>query len=286
MPGSHARRSSSTFTTGKRRSSKSRVCPICSPIDARWSPSVVPIRHLRATWSPASRSRTTTNWSIAVWSSLGDERARRELAERGYQAFSARDQAAIVERALSADLEDVTHETAAPDDPGIDVRPEDQDHSADHQLRNRNLLRHKSEQERDQLLAKVERNPEDARSVFFLAQTYFQLGDFDIAHKWYARRVEMGGSDEEVYYAMFRLAESMQQLGEPWPDVEDAYLRAWYFRPTRAEPLLPIATGYRLSQRYRLAYLFAQRAAEIPVPEDDLLAPRRNRTGLRVARGR
>ncbi len=32
---------------------------------------------------------------------LGDERARRELAERGYQAFSARDQAAIVDRALS-----------------------------------------------------------------------------------------------------------------------------------------------------------------------------------------
>ena len=32
---------------------------------------------------------------------LGDERARRELAERGYQAFSARDQAAIVHRALS-----------------------------------------------------------------------------------------------------------------------------------------------------------------------------------------
>ena len=32
---------------------------------------------------------------------VGDERARRELAERGYQAFSARDQAAILHRALS-----------------------------------------------------------------------------------------------------------------------------------------------------------------------------------------
>ena len=123
------------------------------------------------------------------------------------------------------------------------------------------------------MLAKVERNPEDARSVLFLAQTYFQLGDIYIARKWYARRVEMGGCDEEVYYALLRLAESMQQLGEPWPDVEDAYLRAWYFRPTRAEPLLPIATGYRQSQRYRLGYLFAQRAAEIPIPEEDLLLP-------------
>ena len=61
------------------------------------------------------------------------------------------------------------------------------------------------------MLAKVERNPEDARSVFFLAQTYFRLGDFVNARKWYARRVEMGGCDEEVYCAMYRLAESMAQ---------------------------------------------------------------------------
>ena len=141
---------------------------------------------------------------------------------------------------------------------------------ADHQLRNRNLLRHKSEQERDQLLAEVERNPEDARSVFFLAETSFQLGDFVNARKWYARRVEMGGSDEEVYYALFRLAQSMQQLLLPWPDVEDAYLRAWDFRPTRAEALHAIAFQCRTEQRYWLGYLFAQRAAEIPLPEEDL----------------
>ncbi len=48
---------------------------------------------------------------------VGDERARRKLAERGYQAFSARDQIAIVDRALSASLEGVTHQTAARDDP-------------------------------------------------------------------------------------------------------------------------------------------------------------------------
>jgi tetratricopeptide (TPR) repeat protein len=203
---------------------------------------------------------------------LGDERARRELAERGYQAFSARSQADILHHALS-DLEDVPYETVAWNGTRIDLRLEDQDHSADNQLRNRNLLRHKAEQERDELLAEVGRNPEDARSVLFLAQTYFQLGEFYDARRWYARRAEMGGIDEEVYYALLGLAQSMQQLSEPWSDVEDTYLRAWYFRPTRAEPLLPIATGYRQSQRYRLGYLFAQRAAEIPVPEEDLLLP-------------
>jgi hypothetical protein len=210
---------------------------------------------------------------------VGDERARRELAERGYQAFSARDQTTILQRALSEGLEDVTHQTAARDDPCIDVRLEGKNHSADDQLRERqlftyNLFKHKSAQERDWLLAKVERNPEDARSVFFLAETYFRMEDFDNARRWCERRVEMGGCDEEVYWAMYRLAESMSSLGEPWPDVEDAHLKAWKFRPTRAEALHAIALRCRNEQRYQVGYQFAQRAAEIPFPEEDLFVPR------------
>jgi hypothetical protein len=200
---------------------------------------------------------------------LGDERARRELAERGYQAFSARSQVDILHGAL-AGLEGVNHETAARDDPGSDVRLEDKDHSADQQLRDRRLFRHKFAPDRDLWLAKVERNPKDARSVFFLAETSFQLDDFVDARKWYARRVEMGGCDEEVYWALYRLAESMVELVEPWPDVQEAYLKAWEFRPTRAEALYAIAFRCRAMQRYRLGYLFAQRAAQTPFPEEDL----------------
>ncbi len=204
---------------------------------------------------------------------VGDERARRELAERGYQAFSARSQAAILQRALSEGLEGVTHETAAWDDPCVGVQFEGHRHSADRQLRDRKLIRQKFEHERDLLLGKVERHPEDARSVFFLAETYFRMEDFASARRWCARRVEMGGCEEEVYWAMYRLAESMSNLGEPWLDVEEAYLKASKFRPTRAEALHAIAVRYRLEQDYKLAYLFAQRAAKIPFPEEDLLLP-------------
>jgi hypothetical protein len=123
----------------------------------------------------------------------------------------------------------------------------------------------------DRLLARVDDHPQDARAVFFLAQTLFARKDFGNAKKWYARRVEMGGGDEEHYFAMWQIAQSMAQLGAPGPAVVDAYLRAWEFRPTRAEPLYAVARRYRAEQRYRLGYLFAQRAAEIPCPEDDLL---------------
>jgi hypothetical protein len=70
---------------------------------------------------------------------------------------------------------------------------------------------------------------------------------------------------------MWRVAESMAQLGAPWADVEEAYLKAWEFRPTRAEPLHDIARRYREDQRYALGHLFAARAAAIPYPEQDTL---------------
>ncbi|MEY8017667.1 hypothetical protein [Mycobacterium servetii] len=208
---------------------------------------------------------------------VGDERARRELAERGYQAFSARDQAAIVDRALAEGREGATHRSAARDGPCLDVRRENQAHSAnlrERQLLTFNLFKHKSAQECDWLLGKVKRDPEDGRSVFFLAETYFRMEDFLNARRWCERRVEMGGCDEETYWAMYRLAESMAELGEPWPDVQDAYLKAWEFRPTRAEALHAIAFRCRGEQRYSLGYQFARRAAEIPFPEEDLFVPR------------
>jgi Glycosyl transferase family 2 len=135
-------------------------------------------------------------------------------------------------------------------------------------------LQHRWANEPDLLLAKLECNPEDARSVFRLAQHHFDLGDFSNAREWYARRVEMGGDDEEVYYAMYRIAESMLNLGEPWPDVEDAYLRAWQIRPTRAEPLHAIALRYRNDQRHKFAFLFAESAAKIPLPKEDRISVR------------
>jgi hypothetical protein len=127
----------------------------------------------------------------------------------------------------------------------------------------------------DLLLPEVKRNPADVRPVFLLAQVYFHAADFANARKWFARRLEMGSleSTEEVYWAMLRVAHSMEKLAEPWPDVQDAYLQAWEFRPTRAEPLYALARRYTNENRHRLGYLFAERAAEITPPENDMIVP-------------
>jgi tetratricopeptide (TPR) repeat protein len=126
----------------------------------------------------------------------------------------------------------------------------------------------------DQLLPAVERNPEDVGSLSLLGQVYFDSGDHANAHKWYSRLIEVGGSpDEETFLAMFRIAESMEKLGAPWHEVQDAYLLAWEFRPARAEPLYCIARHHFNAKRYRLAYLFGKHAAGIPRPDGDMLLP-------------
>ena len=166
----------------------------------------------------------------------------------------------------------VVHECAECEDPCVVDRLEGECYIESRGRGARGLDRLKTnERDRDLLLTEVERNPDDARSVALLAQTYFAVGDFVNARTWAARRTEMGGWDEELYYSIRLVAESMLQLGEPWPHVEDVYLQAWEFRPTRAETLYAIASRYRADQRYQLGHLFAQRAAAIPLPEQDLL---------------
>lgn len=167
--------------------------------------------------------------------------------------------------------EGVVHETAAWESGCVVERLEGDYYVESRRLGARSQDPQKYARDRDLLLAEVGRNPEDARAVFYLAQSYFDLDDFANARRWYERRIEMGGRDEEVYYSMLRLAESVTKLDWPWLVVQDIYLQAWEFRPTRAEALYAIARRYREDQRYLPGHLFAQRAAQIPFPKNDLL---------------
>lgn len=101
------------------------------------------------------------------------------------------------------------------------------------------------------------RNPLDARTVFYLAQSYHDLDRIPEAIHYYRLRSEMGGWGEEVYYARHRLGcllcETVSYLeGAKW------LLKAWEGRPSRAEALRALA---RVTDNV---------ADKIP-PSDDLL---------------
>ncbi len=121
------------------------------------------------------------------------------------------------------------------------------------------------------LEAAVSDDPHDARSTFYLAQSYRDAGNDTAALDWYTRRLALGGWPEEVCYAGLQRGRLLERLERPWAEALAAYLDAGRARPGRAEPLYEIARRYRTDGQYRLGYLFATRAAALPFPEDDNL---------------
>jgi glycosyltransferase involved in cell wall biosynthesis len=167
--------------------------------------------------------------------------------------------------------EGVVHEFAECDVPWVQARVEGDYYINSRRLGSRNLDQQKYARDRDLLVLDVARHPDNTRSVFYLARSYYDMGEFEDAREWFLRRADMGGWEEEVFYARYQAAQAMAKIGDPWPEVEFAYLRAWEVRPTRAEPLFAIAQQYRIDQRYHLGHLFAERAAALPLPEGDEL---------------
>ena len=77
------------------------------------------------------------------------------------------------------------------------------------------------------------KNPNDARTVFYLAQSYKDAGDPEKAIQFYELRAQMGGWDEEVYISLLRIAQ-LKAHRRTLPEVVAAYVRAHQFRPSRA----------------------------------------------------
>lgn len=77
------------------------------------------------------------------------------------------------------------------------------------------------------LSADIARDPYDARTIFYLAQTLRDMRHTLPAIWYYEMRVRMGGWCEEVYYSMYEAA----RLAED----PDAMEKAFRYRPSRAE---------------------------------------------------
>jgi len=122
----------------------------------------------------------------------------------------------------------------------------------------------------EKLLKEHEKDPQNSRTIFYIAQTYQCLKDLENAKLWYEKRIDNSGWDEENFIASYRLAQVYEQLGDHDSAVCE-YLNAFAMRPGRAEPLIRLADHYFQEKDMNLCFLFSRRAAEIPYPEDDIL---------------
>lgn len=120
-------------------------------------------------------------------------------------------------------------------------------------------------------IAALKEEPLNVRYWYYLGQSWRDAGEKELAIQAYLHRSHMGGWDEETWSAMYQAAKLMDFSGAyPEGAVISAYLRAYQFRPSRAEPLVYLAAYYRFRKQAALANMFIERAAQIPLPNDRL----------------
>lgn len=112
--------------------------------------------------------------------------------------------------------------------------------------------------------------PGNARYTFYLAQSYRDAGQLKKAQEVYERRVALGGWDEEVFWSLYQIAELQEWLNMPEETIRNSYLKAYRYRPSRAEPLYRLAAYYRLKGDYFNGYLYSQFAMRMKQPNDVL----------------
>ncbi|MBS0625777.1 MAG: glycosyltransferase [Verrucomicrobia bacterium] len=116
----------------------------------------------------------------------------------------------------------------------------------------------------------LKNDPADPRTVFYLAMSYKNAGEFAKAVSHFERRSQMGGVEEEIFLSLLFKGNLERELGlDPQVFIKNLE-RAYLYRPSRAEPLFWIADYYIQNGQPLSAYLFAKEALTIPYPKDVL----------------
>lgn len=113
----------------------------------------------------------------------------------------------------------------------------------------------------------VAKNPKDVRSIYYLAQTYRDLGDYDNAIVWFKVRSLRYGWDQETFYAMYQvglcyLLKGDLQQAEYW------MLKAHAFRPSRSEPLERLVEIYQQADEFTTAIELLRNVHALPPTSD------------------
>ena len=110
----------------------------------------------------------------------------------------------------------------------------------------------------------IARNPNNGRTQYYLAQTYDCLNMKKDAMFFYKQRASnKDGFFEERFNSIMKCGELEQDEDErvKW------YLKA-YMLIERAEPLVEIVKLYRNKNKFKIAFMFAKLACDLPYPSD------------------
>ncbi len=117
------------------------------------------------------------------------------------------------------------------------------------------------------LLEAYKNDPEEPRTVFYLAQTYSCLNNYEKAFYYYRLRTTLIGFYEERFESMMNCGNISIKLNHEWHDSMKWYIKAFELIP-RAEPLVKITEYYQKHKNWLLAYTFINLASQLEYPNN------------------
>lgn len=109
-----------------------------------------------------------------------------------------------------------------------------------------------------------------SRYNFYLAQSYRDAGELQLALEAYQRRTQQGFWQEEVYVSWLQVGRLLGHLGYSAEAQFQAYWAAYECLPTRLEALHDMVRLCRLQQRYHQGYILGQYGLTLPAPSQGL----------------
>lgn len=123
-------------------------------------------------------------------------------------------------------------------------------------------------------------NPDNSRTIFYLAQTYSCLHKIDKAYEYSLLRIKKDDFLEEKFHSYYRCGEHSRIMNHNWEESFSWYLQAFQFscnisKYSRIEPLIRIVEYYK-DKDWKLGYFFLKIAMSLEYPSDCILFVDRN----------
>jgi tetratricopeptide (TPR) repeat protein len=125
------------------------------------------------------------------------------------------------------------------------------------------------------LTQELENSPNNPRILYYLAQTYYSLKDWDNAIATFQERIAINGDAEENYLALMGLGMAYAMNNDA-KNMIATFLKAFEVRPCRAEPLIRLAMAFSALRCPDVAYVFAKYAVTMQYPAHDLCCIEKN----------
>ena len=117
----------------------------------------------------------------------------------------------------------------------------------------------------------LETDPDNARYVFYLAQSYCNAKEYGLAQKYYEKRATMsGGWDAEIFWSLFTSACIQEAEDKPQNTIINAYYKAYLSDPSRAEPLYRLAKYFNSLGHGISGYALSKLALSFKIPKDSM----------------